>query len=81
VLLGEEAQAIAALGAVAERKEGEFEAVWMPEGRRLRQDPAFAAFAREAGLVRYWKQYGMPDDCRLIEGEVSCGFAAVAAAY
>lgn len=81
VLLGEGELALEALDAVAERKEGDFTVVWMPEGRSVRQDPRFAAFAREAGLVRYWKQYGMPDDCRLIEDKVSCGFTAVAAAY
>lgn len=80
VLVGEDERALTALEAVLEDPAFDFSTVWMPEGRSVRQQPRFAEFAARAGLLDYWKQYGMPDDCRLLEGRLRCGFATVAAA-
>jgi len=78
--VGDEERAMEALLASAEDPEAEFNIVWLPEGRDLRQHPRFGEFARKVGLVAYWKQYGMPDDCRLVDEHVRCGFATVASA-
>jgi len=79
LLLGETDRAIDDLIAAAGTRQGEFSLVWGPEGRHIRQHERFGEFAREAGLVEYWKQYGMPDDCRLVDDRLRCGFSVVAA--
>jgi TolB-like protein len=39
-------------------------AIWRPVYRDMRQLPRFKEFARRAGLVAYWREYGWPDMCR-----------------
>ena len=39
-------------------------AIWRPVYRDMRKLPRFKEFARSAGLVDYWKEYGWPDMCR-----------------
>jgi hypothetical protein len=39
-------------------------AIWRPVYRDMRKLPRFKEFARQIGLVDYWKQYGWPDVCR-----------------
>jgi adenylate cyclase len=39
-------------------------AIWRPVYRDMRKLPRFKEFARDVGLVDYWKQYGWPDMCR-----------------
>jgi adenylate cyclase len=77
MLLGEDERAMRALLASADDRASDV-VVWYPEGRGVRLHPRFAEFAERAGLLDYWKQFGMPDDCRLIEGRLGCGFATVA---
>jgi adenylate cyclase len=76
LLLGEEERALEALLAAAAGPAGDITVVWYPEGQGLRLHPRFIEFAEAAGLVDYWKQFGMPDDCRLVEGRLGCGLAA-----
>ena len=52
--------------------------IWTPEAADLRQDPRFGEIMARVGLVDYWKQYGPPDDCRLDDTTLRCGFLAVA---
>jgi len=79
LLLGETDRAIDDLIAAAGTNQGDLAMIWGPEGRQVRQHERFGEFAREAGLVEYWKQYGMPDDCRLVDDRLRCGFSVVAA--
>jgi adenylate cyclase len=79
-LLGDDERAMEALMAAARDPAGDYTVVWMPEGRSLRQHRRFGEFCERAGLLDYWKQYGMPDDCRLVDGRLRCGFSVVAAA-
>lgn len=80
MLLGDDGRAIRAL--LADTKKGlpSLVMAWYPEGRGVRMHPDFAEVAEAAGLMDYWKQFGMPDDCRLVEGRLACGFTTVAAA-
>jgi TolB-like protein len=39
-------------------------AMWRPVYRDMRKLPRFKEFARSAGLVDYWREYGWPDMCR-----------------
>jgi TolB-like protein len=39
-------------------------AIWRPVYRDMRKLPRFKEFARSAGLVDYWREYGWPDACR-----------------
>jgi TolB-like protein len=80
LLAGETEQAIDDLVAAARARRGDLAILWSPEGRAVRQHPRFGEIAREAGLIEYWKQYGMPDDCRFVDDRLRCGFSAVAAA-
>lgn len=80
IMLGDDERALAAALAAAEAPDGQFGSVWLPEGRGLRLHPRFAEFGERSGLLDYWKQYGMPDDCRLVDGRLRCGFATVATA-
>lgn len=80
ILLGDDARAIRALLAATERGKRDLGMVWYPEGRGVRMHPDFAAVAEAAGLMDYWKQFGMPDDCRLVDGRLTCGFTTLAAA-
>lgn len=80
ILLGDDERAVTALIDAAEQGVRELTTVWYPEGRAVRMHPRFIEFVTAAGLLEYWKQFGMPDDCRLIEGRLGCGFTALAAA-
>jgi adenylate cyclase len=80
MLLGDDARAIQALRAAAEHGMQGLGIVWYPEGRGVRMHPDFASLAEAAGLTDYWKQFGLPDDCRLVDGRLACGFTTVAAA-
>jgi adenylate cyclase len=80
MLLGDDERALQALVAAADKGITNLAVVWYPEGRGVRLHPRFVDFAERAGLLSYWKQFGMPDDCRLVEGRLACGFATVAVA-
>lgn len=80
MLLGDDARAIRALLAAAEHGMQDLAMVWFPEGRGVRMHPDFATLAEATGLMDYWKQFGMPDDCRLVDGRLACGFTTLAAA-
>jgi adenylate cyclase len=48
-------------------------AIWRPVYRDMRKLPRFKQFARDVGLVDYWKQYGWPDLCRPVgENDFEC---------
>jgi adenylate cyclase len=79
LLLGDAERAVAALAAAADEGAIDLVVVWYPEGRAVRLHPRFAEVAERAGLVEYWKQFGMPDDCRVLDGRLGCGFTAVPA--
>jgi len=36
---------------------------WMPQARVARRDPRFAQFARDIGLLAFWRRNGWPDLC------------------
>jgi tetratricopeptide (TPR) repeat protein len=38
--------------------------IWLPVFQEVRQLPRFKEFARDIGLVEYWKEYGWPDLCK-----------------
>jgi adenylate cyclase len=80
MLLGDDERALQALMAAADKGVAELAVVWYPEGRGVRLHRRFVEFAENVGLLSYWKQFGMPDDCRLVEARLACGFATVAAA-
>jgi hypothetical protein len=46
--------------------------LWVPELRAFRRDPRFQPFVTRLGLMRYWEQYGPPDDCELRDGKLIC---------
>jgi hypothetical protein len=46
--------------------------IWFPSMRPFRQDPRFQAFAERLNLVEYWKVYGPPDGCTLVERKIAC---------
>jgi adenylate cyclase len=80
MLLGDDERALQALMAAANKGNAELAVVWYPEGRGVRLHRRFVEFAENVGLLSYWKQFGMPDDCRLVDARLACGFATVAAA-
>lgn len=80
ITLGDDERAVESLLAAAEKGATDMTIVWYPEGRGVRLHPRFGDFAERVGLLEYWKQFGVPDDCRLLEGRLACGFTAVAAA-
>ena len=80
ILLGDDERAIRALLARIEKGKYDLGMTWYPEGRGVRMHPEFATVAEAAGLIDYWKQFGMPDDCRLVEGRLGCGFTTLAVA-
>ncbi|HEY8010514.1 MAG TPA: hypothetical protein VIE67_05895 [Rudaea sp.] len=45
--------------------DGYFNWLWQPEpwSRKARRDPAFPGFAKQIGMLAYWKRYGWPDLC------------------
>ena len=47
-----------------ETDSGFFRVLWCPAMQKTRQTTRFKEFAREVGLVDYWKEYGWPDLCR-----------------
>ena len=52
---------------------GQIYAIWRPVYRDMRKLPRFKEFARQIGLVDYWKQYGWPDICRPVgENDFEC---------
>ena len=52
---------------------GQIYALWRPVYRDMRKLPRFKEFARQIGLVDYWKQYGWPDICRPVgENDFEC---------
>jgi len=46
--------------------------LWNPSMAPFRQDPRFAGFAAELGLVDYWRENGWPDACQPAGDSVSC---------
>ena len=80
ILLGDDERAVRALLANTRKGPAGLVMAWYPEARGVRMHPDFATAAEAAGLMDYWKQFGMPDDCRLVEGRLACGFTTVAAA-
>jgi adenylate cyclase len=80
ILLGDDERAIRALLAAPADRMRDLAMAWYPEGRGVRMHPDFGALAEASGLMDYWKQFGMPDDCRLVDGRLACGFTIVAAA-
>lgn len=80
ILLGEDERAMQALLATADSGATDLAVIWYPEGRGVRLHPHFGEFAERSGLLEYWKQFGMPDDCRLIDDRLGCGFTVLAAA-
>jgi TolB-like protein len=47
-------------------------AMWLSDMAPFRQDPRFASFVTEAGLLDYWREHGWPDDCQPAGDSVSC---------
>jgi hypothetical protein len=45
---------------------------WSPEMQAFRQDPRFQALVTRLGLMRYWEEYGPPDNCELRDGHLIC---------
>lgn len=80
MLLGDDERAIRALLAAAEKGKQDLAMVWYPEGRGVRLHPDFLTLVETFGLMDYWKQFGMPDDCRLIDGRLACGLTTLASA-
>lgn len=80
MLLGEDDRAIRALLAAADGSASDKAITWYAEGRGVRLHPRFAEFAAKTGLLEYWQQFGMPDDCRLLADRLACGFTVVAEA-
>ncbi|HEX9772171.1 MAG TPA: hypothetical protein VGA44_01805, partial [Steroidobacteraceae bacterium] len=46
--------------------------VWHRTGTPLRRSDAFKRFAREVGLVAYWRDRGWPDKCRPRGDDFEC---------
>ena len=46
--------------------------LWSPEMRPFRLDPRFGDFTARLGMLDYWKKYGPPDDCALVNGHLVC---------
>jgi hypothetical protein len=46
--------------------------IWQNTGTPLRRSEAFKRFAREAGLVDYWRERGWPDLCRPTGEDFEC---------
>ncbi len=46
--------------------------LWNPNMAPFRQDPRFAGFAAELGLVNYWREDGWPDACQPVGDSLSC---------
>jgi TolB-like protein/tetratricopeptide (TPR) repeat protein len=46
--------------------------LWMPELRPFRRDPRFQAVAARLKLFDYWKRYGPPDHCELVQDRIVC---------
>jgi TolB-like protein len=46
--------------------------LWTPAMRAFRRDARFQTFIERLSLMRYWSQYGPPDDCELRDGRLVC---------
>jgi adenylate cyclase len=46
--------------------------LWAHHMQVFRQDPRFQALVTRLGLMRYWEEYGPPDDCELRGGRLIC---------
>jgi hypothetical protein len=46
--------------------------IWQKTGAPLRRSDAFKRFAREVGLVDYWRERGWPDLCRPAGEDFEC---------
>jgi TolB-like protein len=46
--------------------------LWRPDIAPFRQDPRFAKFVAELGMVDYWREYGWPDVCQPEGDSVIC---------
>jgi adenylate cyclase len=44
--------------------------LWMPELHTFRRDARFQSFARELGLMDYWRERGPPEGCEIRGGRV-----------
>jgi adenylate cyclase len=75
MLLREDQRAMDALLSAAD-EDKDLAVLWYPEGRGVRMHPRFDEFAERTGLLEYWKQFGMPDDCRVVDERLGCGFTA-----
>ena len=50
-----------------------FQMIWSRYGKSARRLPAFAEFARKAGLAEVWDKYGAPDRCyKNVTGDYVC---------
>ncbi|HEY6456778.1 MAG TPA: winged helix-turn-helix domain-containing protein [Steroidobacteraceae bacterium] len=47
-------------------------ALWAPEMRAFRQDRRFQVLVTRLKLIDYWKQFGPPDNCELMDGKLMC---------
>jgi TolB-like protein len=46
--------------------------LWTPQARAFRTDPRFQTFTTRLGFMDYWKQYGPPDECDLVDERLVC---------
>lgn len=46
--------------------------MFTPEMRPFRRDPRFGDFVTRLGLMKYYQQYGPPDDCELKNNKLTC---------
>jgi hypothetical protein len=46
--------------------------LWSPEMRPFRVDRRFSDFTARLGMLDYWKKFGPPDDCDLVNGRLVC---------
>jgi len=45
---------------------------WMPQASVMRRDPRFVQFARDIGLLAFWRSNGWPDLCAPEGDAVTC---------
>jgi len=44
--------------------------LWLPEMQAFRHDARFQDFIARLRLIDYWREYGPPDDCELVGGQL-----------